>query len=44
MQSGSDKARVEVEVEVELTPNLSVGTDVSERSQGGVDLRWRYDY
>jgi len=40
VQSGSGKARVEVE----LTPNLSVGTDVSERSQGGVDLRWRYDY
>jgi translocation and assembly module TamB len=40
VQPGTGKARVEVE----LTPNLSVGTDVTERSQTGVDLQWRYDY
>jgi translocation and assembly module TamB len=40
IQAGSGKARVEVE----LTPNLSVGTSVTEQSQTGVDLQWRYDY
>jgi translocation and assembly module TamB len=40
VQAGSGKARVEVE----LTPNLSVGTEVTEQSQTGVDLEWRYDY
>ena len=40
IQPGSGKARVEVE----LTPNLSVGTSVTEQSQTGVDLQWRYDY
>lgn len=37
---GSGKARVQVE----LTPNLSVGTEVTEGSQTGVGLQWRYDY
>ena len=40
VQAGSGKARVEVE----MTPNLSVGTEVTEQSQTGVDLEWRYDY
>lgn len=51
----SDKVYVEVEkgvaegtgtarVKVDLTPNLSVGTEVNERSQTGVGLEWRYDY
>jgi translocation and assembly module TamB len=40
VQAGSGKARVEVE----LTPNLSVGTEITEQSQTGVDLEWRYDY
>lgn len=40
IQSGSGRARVEVEI----TPNLSVGTSVTEQSQTGVDLQWRYDY
>lgn len=36
----SGKARVQVE----LTPNLSVGTEVTESSQTGVGVQWRYDY
>ena len=40
MQSGSGKARLEVE----LTPNVSVSTDVSEQSQTGVGLDWKMDY
>jgi translocation and assembly module TamB len=40
LQAGSGKARVEVE----LTPNLSVGTAVTDQSQTGVNLQWRYDY
>ena len=31
-------------VQVEITPNLSVGTEVDEKSQTGVGLQWRYDY
>lgn len=37
---GTGKARVKIE----LTPNLSVGTEVDEQSQTGVGLEWRYDY
>jgi translocation and assembly module TamB len=40
IRPGSGKARVEIE----LTPNLSVGTSLTEQSQTGVDLQWRYDY
>ena len=38
--AGSGKARVQIE----LTPNLSVGTEVNEQSQTGVGVQWRYDY
>ena len=37
---GSGKARVQVE----LTPNLSVNTEVDQQSQSGVGLEYRYDY
>jgi translocation and assembly module TamB len=40
VQEGTGKARVQVE----LTPNLSVGTQVTEQSQTGVGLQWRFDY
>lgn len=40
LQSGSGKARLEVE----LTPNVSVSTEVSEQSQTGVGLDWKMDY
>lgn len=38
--AGSGKARVQVE----LTPNLSVNTEVNEQSQTGVGVEWRFDY
>jgi translocation and assembly module TamB len=38
--AGSGKARVQIE----LTPNLSVGTEVTEQSQTGVGVQWRFDY
>ena len=37
---GSGKAKVQVDI----TPNLSVGTSVDENSQTGVNLQWKYDY
>ena len=51
----SDKVYVEVQrgvtdgsgkasVRVDLTPQLSVGTSVTEQSQTGVGLQWKYDY
>ena len=36
----TNKARVQVD----LTPNLSVGSTVTDQSQTGVGLQWRYDY
>jgi hypothetical protein len=29
---------------VEITPNITVGTEVGVDSQGGVSLNWRWDY
>ncbi|MEK0083619.1 translocation/assembly module TamB domain-containing protein [Benzoatithermus flavus] len=40
VQQGTGRARVQIE----LTPNLSVGTQVTEQSQTGIGLQWRYDY
>ena len=40
VSEGTGKARVQVE----LTPNLSVGTSVNDQSQTGVGLQWKYDY
>jgi translocation and assembly module TamB len=40
LAQGTGKARVQVE----LTPNLSVSTEVTDQSQTGVGLQWRYDY
>jgi translocation and assembly module TamB len=40
MQAGSGKARVEVE----LTPNVTVSTEVTEQSQTGVGVDWKLDY
>ena len=33
-----------VSVEIELSPNLSVATEVGANSQGGIRLNWRWDY
>ena len=38
--TGTNTARVKVD----LTPNLSVGTTVTDQAQTGVGLQWRYDY
>ena len=40
LASGSGKARVEIE----LTDNITVNTEVSEDAQGGVGIEWRLDY
>ena len=40
VSDGGSKARVQVD----LTPNLSVGSTVNDQSQTGVGLQWRYDY
>ena len=37
---GTNKARVKVD----LTPNLSVGSSVTDQAQTGVGIQWRYDY
>ena len=40
MSQGTGKARVQVD----LTPNLAIGSTVTDQSQTGVGLQWRYDY
>ena len=40
LTENTNKARVQVD----LTPQLSVGSSVNDQSQAGVGLRWRYDY
>jgi len=39
---GSDSSRVSVEME--LTPNLSVETEIGADSRGGVGIKWKWDY
>ena len=39
---GGDSGKVSVEIE--LSPNLSVETEVGANSQGGIRLNWRWDY
>lgn len=40
LSSGSTRARVEIE----LTPRITVRSDVDDRSQTGVGIEWRMDY
>lgn len=40
LTENTNKARVQVD----LTPQLSVGSTVNDQSQTGVGLQWRYDY
>ena len=40
LTENTNKARVQVD----LTPQLSVGSSVNDQSQAGVGLQWRYDY
>jgi hypothetical protein len=44
VQQGAQASTGQAKVEVQLTPNISVGTNVTEQSQTGVNLQWRYDY
>ena len=43
-QRGVTDGTGKASVQVELTPQLSVGTSVTEQSQTGVGLQWKYDY
>ena len=38
--AGSGKARVEVEI----LPNVSLEAETGQDAQGGVGIKWRYDY
>jgi translocation and assembly module TamB len=44
VQQGLQASSGQAKVEVQITPNLSVGTNVTGQSQTGVNLQWRYDY
>ena len=44
VQKGVAQGTGKAQVQVDITPNLSVGTHVDENSQTGVNLQWKYDY
>ena len=43
-EAGQDPQDQKVVVEIELTPNLSLETEVGADAQGGVGLSWKMDY
>lgn len=43
-QRGVAQGSGKVRVQVDITPNVAVGTEVTEDSRTGVDLQWKFDY
>ena len=41
---GTEATKDKASLQVEVTPNITVGTQVGVDSQGGVGLNWRWDY
>jgi translocation and assembly module TamB len=44
VEKGTEATRDKASLQVEVTPNITVGTEVGVDSQGGVSLNWRWDY
>jgi len=44
VEKGTEATRDKASLQVEITPNITVGTEVGVDSQGGVSLNWRWDY
>jgi translocation and assembly module TamB len=44
VEKGTEATRDKASLQVEITPNITVGTQVGVDSQGGVSLNWRRDY
>ena len=44
VQKGMTPDSGKATVEVELTPNISASTNVTETGQSGVSLQWKHDY
>ena len=44
VEKGTEATKDKASLQVEVTPNITVGTQVGVDSQGGVSLNWRWDY
>jgi translocation and assembly module TamB len=44
VEKGTEATKDKASLQVEVTPNITVGTEVGVDSQGGVSLNWRWDY
>jgi autotransporter translocation and assembly factor TamB len=44
VEKGTEATRDKASLHVEITPNITVGTEVGVNSQGGVSLNWRRDH
>lgn len=44
VEKGTEATKDKASLQVEVAPNVTVGTEVGVDSQGGVNLNWRWDY
>jgi autotransporter translocation and assembly factor TamB len=44
VEKGIEATKDKASLQVEVAPNVTVGTEVGVDSQGGVSLNWRWDY
>ncbi len=44
VEQGATGGNTEAQVEVELTPNLSLESDIGVKTRGNVGLKWQFDY
>jgi autotransporter translocation and assembly factor TamB len=44
VQQGLDEDEGKVSVEIEVTPRVTVETEVGADAAGGVELKWKWDY
>lgn len=44
VEKGTEATKDKASLQVEVTPNITVGTEVGVDSAGGVSLNWRWDY
>jgi translocation and assembly module TamB len=44
VEKGTEATKDKASLQVEVAPNVTVGTEVGVDSQGGVSLNWRWDY
>ena len=43
-EQGTDPGSTSANVEVEITPNITIESDVGQDAQGRVGVKWKWDY